>query len=77
MRLIELTYYRPEKKYGGNRGPTEKKFFLNPLQISQLTPYTDSTKLVLINGDAFEVVETKDEIMTKSNRSNESLYISG
>lgn len=73
MRLIELTYYRSHKKYGSLSGPTSKKFFMNPLQISQLTEYGDCVKLILENGTELEVVETKEDIIRKANKPRQPL----
>lgn len=63
VKLIKLTFYRPANKYGGKGGTTEKEFYFNPSTIVSMVQYHDSTKIVDITGEKFEVCETLLEVI--------------
>lgn len=65
MKFIELTYYKPEKNYGGGSGKTSKTFLLNVEHISRITSYKDSIKLNLLDGAEIEVCESKKQLILK------------
>jgi len=65
MRFIELTYYRPEKRYGTKSGDTNKKFHLDPSRIVKFTQYDDSIKLSLDTGEDLEISESLEQLVRK------------
>lgn len=64
-RFIKLTYYRPERQFGGTAGVTTKTFYCNTTFIERITPYNNSTKLSMTSGQEIEVCETMSELESK------------
>lgn len=57
MKFVKLTYYRPEKQFGGSAGETSKEFLMNLENVERITPYKNSTKFSMRSGEQIEVVE--------------------
>ena len=62
FKMIKLTYFKPEKRFGTAKGPTSKIFYANPFYFETITPYEESTKILFESGREEEVCESVVEI---------------
>ena len=62
-RFIKLNYYKHNKTFPEQSGGVDKQVYVRVDLIAKITPYENSTKVRLLDGDEFEVCESAKLVM--------------
>ena len=62
-KFIKLNYYKHNTMYPEQSGGVDKEVYVRVDLIAKITPYKNSTKIRLLDGDEFEVCETAKQVM--------------